>query len=112
MYKITSALSLDPKLLKEDVVYLLGILDEKVPEIVEDIYLNIYDKNSAIKFKTFYDKDWFKDLKISTDSKIRLAQILKNRFEKFEVNSLIWDGIVNMEPEIIKDIDILENKGK
>ena len=36
--------------------------------------------------------------------------MLKKLGEKFGVDSLIWKGISEMEPEIIKDIDILENK--
>lgn len=110
MYKIQANFSMDPMVLKSDISYLFSILDEKVPELIEDIYLKVYDKGSALNAKKFYDKSWFLSQKISTESKIKIAKILKNLGEKFGVDSLIWKGISEMEPEIIKDIDILENK--
>lgn len=110
MYKVTSGLKLDPIELKSDVIFLLGILDERVPEILNKVYLNVFDKNSSLKATELYDLNWFKKQRISTDGKIEVAKILKSRAEAYGVKSEIWDAIVRLQPEVLKAIDLLENR--
>ena len=110
MFKVTSGLKIDPIELKGDVIFLLSILDERLPEILNKVYLSVFDKNSAVKAREFYDMNWFKNERISTEAKITVAKVLKNKSESFAVKSELWNAIVRLQPEVLKAIDLLENR--
>lgn len=109
MYKIFSSIN-NQVVLKEDIMFLLTILDEKVQYLIDDIYFRIYDQESGLKYKNYYDLEWFRHQRISTEAKIKIARILQNRYASFGIANPFLNLITEMDPDTIRKIDILENK--
>lgn len=114
MYKIVSSINSNPQetifQLQQDILFLYEILDKKFEDIIGNINSSIYDYPSALKAKDFYNKNWFCDLLMSVENKIKVAILLKKLGNNYGVKSATWDFIANGSSSILEQIDILQNK--
>lgn len=97
---------------REDILFLYEIIDQKNAEILEIISSSIFDINSALAAKDFYDKNWFCDLISSVEYKVKIANLLKQICGKYGISSNTWELISEGSTSILEQIDILKNKNK
>jgi len=109
MFRILSGLQQEFEY-NDDIQFLYEILDKDLNSLVSQISSEIYDFDSANTAKNTYNKEWFINLLMSVDAKVKLATLLKTLSAKFQVSSLTWDAITNLSTSIIEQIDILQNK--
>lgn len=110
MYKVISQMSNEEQNLKQDIQFLYEIIDKDIGEVISSLSSKIYDYQTALAAKKFYDKVWFCNYIASVESKIKLATLLKNLCASFGVSSLVWDGIIMKSTMMLEQIDILQNK--
>lgn len=111
MYRITA--NINNKTIEEyqeDILFLFEIIDSNLENILQDIGSSVYDYSSANKLKNIYNKNWFCDLLMSVDAKVKIATLLKTLCQPYEITSLTWDSIIDKNTVTLEQIDILQNK--
>lgn len=109
MYKVLADID-NIQSYNDDIIFLYEILDRELNNILDKISSSIYNFQSAVKAKDFYDKDWFINQLLSVDAKVKIALLLKKTCEKYKVQSNTWEAIVLNSVAILSQIDILQNK--
>lgn len=94
----------------DDIQFLFDIIDKNKPIIIQDIMTFIYDYRTALQAKQFYNKEWFQNQLLSVDAKCAIADLLRQQCTKYRVTSVFWDLINSADPEVLQQIDILQNK--